>query len=255
MLKDYVKILNSHICKSQYIFNEPKLNFIESGCMLQPSFLKLDIGRKYLSIDLKHAYSQYIDSLNVFKDKFNDLMFDGLPDFMKESKKARVFMYFQIPAHENFKYHVYKLFDKIFESDHKITQYIKEHDLKPVTYNMDELVYDITEIPSLFDEFIGDHTINDITIHVNTFEQHYITFDDPIKKKERTIPIREYATHTNFVTNTCPHMNQLYKAYNNLPIIENDLYIPDNVHWNKIIKLDEPIKIIGIDVIQKEEKK
>jgi hypothetical protein len=42
-------------------------------------------------------------------------------------------------------------------------------------------------------------------------------------------------------------MNQIYKAYNNLPIIENDLYIPDQTNWNKIIKLDEPIIITNVE--------
>lgn len=245
-LNDYVRLLHNQIVDLQDIFNNRKLNFVENDNLPKNSFQKLDVGRKYLSIDLKHAYSQYIDSMRVFRDKFDDMVFDGLPEFMKGSKKARIFMYWQIPSHGNLKFYLYKLLDKVLESDHKIVQLLKEYNLKVVSYNMDELIYDITDIPTVFDEFIGDHTINGINIHLNTFEQHYISFVDPITKKDRTIPIREYSTHTNFVTNTCVYMNQLHKAYNNLPIVENDLYIPDNVHWNKIIKLDEPIKITEI---------
>jgi hypothetical protein len=245
-LNEYINVLNNQIGTLHDVFNDPKLFAFKEGTAPQPSFVKLDTERKYLSIDLKHAYGQYIDSMHVFSDKFDDMLFNGLPEFMRKSKKARLFMYLQIPNHHNIKYYIYKLFDNVFESDHKIIQLLKEYNLKVVSYNMDELIYDITDIPNMFDEFIGDHAINGINIHLNTFEQHYISFVDPITKKDTMIPIREYTTHANFVTNTCVYMNQLYKAYNNLPIVENDLYVPDKVHWNKIIKLDEPIKITSI---------
>lgn len=246
-LNEYIKKIHLNIRQLHHIFNEPKLNcFDENSITSMPQSLKLNIGKKYLSIDLRHAYSQYIDSLHIFNNKFDDIIFEKLPCFMKESKNARIFMYCQIPCSDYFKSKVYKLFDRLFVSEHKIAQLLKEYNLNPISYNVDELVYDITETPHLFDEFIGDHTINGIDIHVNTFEKHYISFIDPATNKEKTIPIREYSTHTNFVTNTCPYMNQIYKAYNNLPIIENDLYIPNQSNWNKIIKLDEPIKITNI---------
>jgi hypothetical protein len=250
-LKDYINIINNHILNSQHIFNDPNLNsyfnlYKNNEQPQTPSFLKLDVGKKYLSIDIKHAYSQLIDSTHVFREKFDDLIFNGLPDFIKNSKKIRLFMYNQIPNIECYKLYINKLFDNIFESNHIISQYLKKYNLNPISYNVDELIYDITETPTLFDEFIGDHIINNLSIHLNTFKQHYIKYIDPFTKNEETIPIREYVTHTNFVTNTCVYLNQIYKAYNNLPIIENDLYIPDKEHWKKIIKLAEPIQITNI---------
>ena len=246
-LKKYIKILHDNIRGLRHIFNGLKLNYYDDiGYTHITSFLNLDVKKKYLSIDLKHAYSQLIDSMHIFDSNFDDIIFDNLPNFMRESKRARIFMYSQIPKHENILQYTYKLFDKLFESDHKILQYLKKYNLNPISYNVDELIYDITETPDLFNEFVGEHTINNINIHLNIFEQHYITYIDPFTNKEKTIPIREYATHTNFVTRTCPYMNQLYKAYNNLPVIENDLYIPNKYDWNKIDKLNEPIKIVDI---------
>lgn len=248
-LNKYTTIINDNIKNLQHIFNEPKLNnFIEFDIKSHiPFFFKLDTEKKYLSLDLKHSFSQLIDSLHIFNEKFDNIIFDNLPIFIRNSKKARIFMYHQIDAHDILKNSIFKLFDRLFESDHKIAQYLKDNNLIPISCNVDELVYDITETPNLFDEFIGDHTINGINIHLNTFEQHYISFIDPFTKKEKTIHIREYATHTHFATYTCPYMNQLYKVYNNLPIIENDLYIPHQTNWNKIIKLDEPIIITNVE--------
>ena len=247
-LKQFTKIINNNIRNIYYILNNHKFNTLNEFSHKQPPFSTLNIKTKYLSIDLKHAFSQLIDSSHIFEDKFDDIIFNNLPDFMRLSKKIRLFTYNQIPNSDFYAQYAYKLFDKLFElDDNRIVKYIKNNNLIPISCNVDELVYDITEIPNLFNEFIGDHTINGIDIHLNTFEQHHISFIDPFTKKERTIPIREYATHTNFVTHTCPYMNQIYKAYNNLPIIENDLYIPDQTNWNKIIKLDEPIIITNVE--------
>jgi hypothetical protein len=245
-LDEYANLLHKNIGRLYSVFNDPKLIYFGeiSPTRIPPPSDPLSVGKKYLSIDLRHAYSQFVDSLHIFNDKFEDILFNELPYFMRESKKARIFMYLQIPNHNISKLHIYKLFNRLFESDHKISQYLKEYNLSPVSYNTDELIYDISNFPNLFDEFIGDLTINGIDIHVNTFDQHYISFIDPFIKEEKTIPIKQSGSYTNYVTSlTCPYMNQIYKVYNNLPIIENDLYIPHREFLDKIIKLDGPIKI------------
>ena len=247
-LNEYIKILNDHISNIKHIFEDERLIVpqINTGVDAKQMFVSLEAGRKYLSIDLRHAYSQYIDSLNIFKERFDDIIFNGLPDFIKESKKARILMYFQIPDTSAIKYNVISLFDKVLQSDHDLIKCINKYELKPVSYNIDELIYDITDCEQDFNQFVGEHTINSIDVKTNVFEQHYITYFDPIKNKEVTIPVKEYTDHTNFVTNQCIYMNQLYKAYYSLPLTDYDLYVPNVSNWIKYSKLDEPIKILEI---------
>lgn len=245
-LKDYVNILNTNIRDKVELFNDRRLanlRMCDIGVSTDNIFVPLEPGRKYLSIDMTHAYAQYVDSLNIFDTPLDDMLFDGLPDFFKESKKVRLMMYCQIPSKDETKYNIIKMLTDILKSDCELIHRVNEYNLKPISYNVDELVFDITECPDMFDDFIGSMNIDGKDVKVDTFEQRYVVYVDPYTSKEKRLSIREYSSSTVFVNNICPYMNQIYKAYNGLSVSEEDLYLPDSTDWRKYHRLPEPIKI------------
>lgn len=249
-VKQYSEIIKSHMQKMRPFFNNKRLNSCGVNKILHPSegksFVPLQPGKKYLALDMKKAYGQFIDSFNIFDDKLDNIIFEGLPDFVKESKKLRLFMYYQIPGFLIQTNNIITLFDDILQlNEYPLINCINEHKLEPVSYNIDEIVFDIDDCTEDFTQFIGTHEVNNLLFNVNIFEEHYISYIPHDSEKEKHVEIREYSDRTYYATNRCIYGNQLYKAYNNLPITDSDLYIA-NMNSNDYIKLNEPIKITKI---------
>lgn len=213
-------------------------------------FAKLDCNKTYLSIDLKHAFSQYIDSLNILGDTFDNLYINSLPyDILSKSKNIRTFIYHQFNI-INYKIaQTYLIQSTLYDIDHELIKLINKHELLPVSYNIDEILFDITNYVDEFTKYIGLQTINNLETHVTVFNPHYITYIHPELNQEKRLDIRYYPNdNTNYIAQkTCKYVNQLYKAYKNLPLCDYDLYVPKDNNPNEFYMMSEPVKIISIE--------
>lgn len=248
---DYNHIICNHIRSVNYIFDSHvfnkiasvESNLINTYGITQNMSIYDNTARTYLSIDIKHAFSQYVDSLNIFPSKFDELILCGLPSFMQESKSIRMLLYYQIIDHFRLRRNIVSLFDKVFASDDDLVQLILLKNKIPVTYNFDELIFDITDDPD-FDKFLGSRTIANIDLSISKFTAHTIAYIDPLVDQEKTLHIRKYTDHMYYVEKCCKYITQLHKVLNNLPIEDLDMYYIDD--FNKLHKLSEPIKITNI---------
>lgn len=211
-------------------------------------FAKLDSSKTYLSIDLKHAFSQYIDSLHVLPKKFDELLIDILPDYLKENKTIRVFIYHQCISYIYNDNILYKLLS-VLNCNHDLINKLNEYKLQPASYNVDEIVFDITDYVDEFTQYVGLHNINDYNVNVAIFIPHRVTYINPENNKECKVDIKyNIITKKNyFAQRTCKYMCQIYKAYKNLPLCDYDLYVPKADNPNEFYKMSEPIKIISVE--------
>lgn len=241
--KDFINIIKTHI---------DNLNFqkIDESVPYSMRFVNLDSNRVYLSLDLKHAYSQYIDNLNILPDSFNNIFTNTLPhEYLRKSKKIRLFTYNQF---SNYIYEDNILYITLnaLKCDHPLINKINEYNLKPVSYNVDELVFDITDYVEEFKPFIGQYyNINNYEFKVDIFIPHTIRYLDPdFDNKERKVNIRYlFSTQKHyFAHRQCKYICQIYKAFYKLPLCEYDLYVPMKYNPNVFYKMQEPIKITSI---------
>lgn len=241
--RHFINILKKHI-------DNLNLQKLDEPIPYSMRFVNLDSNRVYLSLDLKHAYSQYIDNLNILPDSFNNLFTNSLPyKYLRESKKIRIFTYNQF---SNFIYEdniLYSILNAL-KCDHPLINKINEYNLKPVSYNVDELVFDITDCVEEFKPFIGqNYNINNYEFKVDIFIPHIVKYLDPdFDNKERKVNIRYlFSTQKHyFAQRQCKYMCQIYKAFYNLPLCEYDLYVPTENNSNIFYKMKEPIKITSI---------
>ena len=213
-------------------------------------FADLDSDRVYLSVDLKHAYSQYIDNLSILPDSFNNLFINSLPyEYLRENKKIRMFTYNQFSDYIG-EDNVLHILLNTLKCDHLLINKINEYNLKPVSYNVDELVFDITDYVEEFKPFIGqNYNINNYEFKVDIFIPHVVKYLDPdFDNKERKVNIRYFFSTQKhyFATCKCKYMCQIYKAFYKLPLCEYDLYVPTEDDPNVFYKMKEPIKITSI---------
>ena len=97
---------------------------------------------------------------------------------------------------------------------------------------------------------MGDHTINNLNVHITIFNPHHVNYHDIFTDTEKTFLIKtDYITGKNYIAyKQNKFITQLYKAFKGLPILDEDLYIIDNNNYNhRIVKLKQPIKIISIE--------
>lgn len=241
--KDFINILKTYTGS----LNVQKL---DESIPHDMRFADLDSDRVYLSIDLKHAYSQYIDNLNILPDSFNNLFTNSLPyEYLRESKRVRMFTYNQFSDYIG-EDNVLHILLNTLKCDHLLINKINEYNLKPVSYNVDELVFDITDYVEEFKPFIGqNYNINNYEFKVDMFIPHVVKYLDPdFDNKERKVNIRYlFSTQKHyFATCKCKYMCQIYKAFYKLPLCEYDLYVPTEDDPNVFYKMKEPIKITSI---------
>lgn len=248
-LNTFTRKLSSHIESLYNVFNDKKLVQLcsnKSSLITDDmKFVNIPHNRYYLSIDLKSAYGQFVDSHHIFDEKFDDMLFNKLPDFMRDAKKLRVYMYYQIPTFTTQMQMIITVLEDMLKSDHPLIKFINEHNIVPISYNMDEMVFDINDFYEEFIPFVGEHNINGFDVKVNIFEQHYISYMEN-NCEEKTISVRKYLDKTYYAANSCVYGNQLYKAFNNLPLVDNDLYVTSNLHSSRYSKLEKPIKITSV---------
>lgn len=210
-------------------------------------FAKLDPNKTYLAIDVKHAISQYVDSLNIIAEPIDKVLIDGIKDeYISNNKTFRMFIYNQFKSY-NFNNNLIGFTYSLMNSDHALITTIKSLGLEIVACNLDELVFDITNHKDVFVDFIGEHTINGIEVKVLTFIPHYISYIDPETNATHTVSIRYNPTtgKTNFQGRSCKYLNQIFKYYYNIPITDEDLYVCDTLHKSIYYKLDNPITIVS----------
>ena len=243
---EFCEIYNGVIQRAELV-NELDIDlsqFDTDWCNLSEHNKDLEYGRVYLSLDMYHSYSQMMDKLNIFPMEFDDLINDSISHpVLKDNKKLRLCFYHTLKFHEDTKHYVTSLFEDVYNSDDVVVQMIKKLNIHQV--NVDELVFDITECLDEFIPYIGKRIIGGIQLNISVFTQHRIRYEDEWNK-ECEIHIREYTTHVDYVSKNCRYLNQLYKAYNNLPISELDLYVVDMNDQDLYYKLPEPIKITEI---------
>lgn len=240
---DFINIIKNHI-------DNLNLQKLDEPIPYNMKFVNLDSNKVYLSLDLKHAYSQYIDHLNILPDSFNNLFTNALPyEYLKENKKIRLFTYNQFLNYIHEDKVLYSILE-VLKCDHPLINKINEYNLKPVSYNVDELVFDITDYVEEFKPFIGqNYNINNYEFKVDMFIPHVVKYLDPdFDNKERKVNIRYlFSTQKHyFATCKCKYMCQIYKAFYKLPLCEYDLYVPTEDDPNVFYKMKEPIKITSI---------
>lgn len=255
-IEDVTNILAGHINSYKSVITTYKTHVdfanlydTETKISKDNMFVKLDSNKTYLSIDLRHAYSQYADTLNIMSNKFDTAVIDTLPhEYLKELKKIRIFIYHQCLSyiHDN---NILNMLLTILKSDHQIINKLNELHLAPISYNIDELVFDVTDYVDVFKQYVGMHKINNYEAKVMLFVPHKVTYLDPESNKECNINIRyNIMTRKNYIANrTCKYMCQIYKAYKNLPLCDYDLYVPNSDNPNVFYKMPEPIKIISVE--------
>ena len=255
---DLNSIIVDHI-NDKYTYIASINNYIKNNVLPTPKikipnenkFVKLIPGHTYLSIDLVHAFSQFVDSLKILPDKYDTILIDSIPfEYLKKSKRLRMFMYFQCEQLYNITSffgndYIINLLLSTIDKDYELFNKIRVNNLFPQSYNLDEVVYDITGMENEFIGYIGKHTIDGVSINASLFIPHYVTYDDNVKENYVLIKT-DYITGIDYIANRkCKYINQLYKAFKGLPITHDDLIYTD--HTGKIYKLTEPVKITNIE--------
>ena len=213
---------------------------------------KLIEGHIYFSIDLTKAADQLINYHTDIKGEL-DVIRDHASDkkLIKESKKIRLLSYGnatqQIKQNGFLKYLNLILY-KIYNDDTNIIiQTLKKLNAPLAATNLDELIFDITDINENLCEYLGDFKILKYDIHTSIFKYHCIYYRDYNDIPHR-FEIRENINGTNnFIMKRVPYFLQIYKKYYGMEITNKDLRIRSCDVSKPYFQLKEPIKFITKD--------
>lgn len=249
---DYCQYIQRYIKSINNVLRNRALRSIQPQPITVPSekiFAKLDPTRTYMALDVTHAISQYVDSLKIFSKPFEEMVFANLDDeYLINSKGLRIFIYTQFRNY-NFNDNLIEFTRALLDSDHELIVKLKELGIEVASYNVDELVFDVTDHKDEIEAFVGDHVINGINTHVSLFVPHAVVYIDEATNKNKAVHIR-YDILTGksyFQQRTCKYMNQIFKVYNGIDITDEDLYVQDDFDHNSFYKLNEPITIVNVE--------
>lgn len=152
---------------------------------LYKSPLNLEEGKKYLTIDLKEAFSSlFLDSINLSKEEWvNEIALKyNIPPLVCDSKGLRIRTSNRLRDKKNniYQHHLRHLLynlQQILEGSEDIINLLKEKDIKPCAIVTDELIFDITNYVNEFEPYIQEEAvINGLNVHIRLFEYKILRY-------------------------------------------------------------------------------
>lgn len=174
-----------------------KLNSINNNYKLYNLMEKgntLEVGKTYLSIDLKEAFNNLLfHHDNLQRDEWIDFYFSQLniPKFIYDLKGLRSLIYNDIEYRTNiqnnnidnfsfkkiFRKGVLENVEKVLNGDDEIMELIRSKNLEICNLLLDELLFDISDCIEVFLPFVKENDrINGVDVHIKIFTQKALRY-------------------------------------------------------------------------------
>lgn len=215
---------------------------------------ELNVGKCFLSIDLKKANFQALHNFNpeivMGCDNYEDLMdYFGGDDYFKHSKYTRQVIFGKLNPKRTIQYEKYLIKQLFQESKNEILKFLYDN-TKLVSVKTDELIFHITDENIISKINLTDlkkeiKNNNNLDVHVEIFtlyrivsENHNNVIVDGYKKVFYNDKNRYDLKNVSSI-----FFPQIYSFANGLEINEYDLYFNAE---GQVAKFCNPLKLIGI---------